>query len=63
MLLVWDAGIRVQGTVVKRGFSNFRFQECKTVATARKVLDSKGLAHYWDMVVKPEQLATDTIGY
>jgi U4/U6 small nuclear ribonucleoprotein PRP3 len=30
--LVW------QGSVVKRAFTNFRFQECRTAATARKVL-------------------------
>jgi U4/U6 small nuclear ribonucleoprotein PRP3 len=46
--LVW------QGTVVKRAFANFRFQECRTAATARKVMEAKGVAHYWDMILKPE---------
>ncbi|KAJ1447409.1 hypothetical protein M885DRAFT_491124 [Pelagophyceae sp. CCMP2097] len=42
--LVW------RGTVVKRAFAAFRFQECKTAATARRVMEAKGVAHYWDMV-------------
>lgn len=42
--LVW------RGTVTRRAFSEFRFEECRTSATARKLLEGKGLAHYWDSV-------------
>jgi U4/U6 small nuclear ribonucleoprotein PRP3 len=42
--LVW------KGVVAKRAFSAFRFQECKTSTTARKVLEAKHVEHYWDMV-------------
>ena len=44
--LVWT------GTVVRRSFNAFRFQECNSSAKARTVMDSKGVAHYWDMVVR-----------
>ncbi|RHY27442.1 hypothetical protein DYB32_006770 [Aphanomyces invadans] len=42
--LVW------QGVVAKRAFSNFRFQECRNAITARKVLETKHVEQYWDMV-------------
>ena len=42
--LVW------QGTVARRAFNNFRFQECRTSLTARKVMETKNVVHYWDMV-------------
>ena len=42
--LVW------QGTVPKKAFNTFRFQECRTPETARKVMEAKGCAHYWDSV-------------
>lgn len=44
--LVW------QGVVARKAFSNFRFQECRTAATARKVMEAKGVVHYWDLVEK-----------
>lgn len=44
--LVW------QGVVARKAFSNFRFQECRTAATARKVMEAKGVVHYWDVVEK-----------
>ena len=44
-----------QGIVVKRNFTAFRFQECKSTLTARRVLDSKQVAHYWDMVVQAHE--------
>eukprot|EP00604_Paraphysomonas_vestita_P001635 CAMPEP_0174822950 /NCGR_PEP_ID=MMETSP1107-20130205/20114_1 /TAXON_ID=36770 /ORGANISM="Paraphysomonas vestita, Strain GFlagA" /LENGTH=157 /DNA_ID=CAMNT_0016043579 /DNA_START=1455 /DNA_END=1925 /DNA_ORIENTATION=- len=40
-----------QGIVPRRLFHGFRFQECRTSTTARKVLEAKGVAHYWDMAV------------
>ncbi|RHY53711.1 hypothetical protein DYB30_004714 [Aphanomyces astaci] len=42
--LVW------QGVVAKRAFANFRFQECRNTVTARKVLETKHVEQYWDMV-------------
>uniref|UniRef100_A0A7S2RZ89 Uncharacterized protein n=1 Tax=Rhizochromulina marina TaxID=1034831 RepID=A0A7S2RZ89_9STRA len=48
--LVWT------GTVVRRSFNAFRFQECKSGAAARKVMESKGVAHYWDMVLRGDTL-------
>lgn len=44
--LVW------QGVVARKAFSNFRFQECRSAPTARKVMEAKGVAHYWDLVAK-----------
>jgi len=32
-------------------------QECKSPETARKVLDEKGVAHLWDMVVASAKAA------
>ena len=43
------------GSVVKRAFTAFRFQECKSSLTARRVLDAKGVAHYWDMVLQAHE--------
>ena len=40
------------GSVVKRAFAAFKFQECKSTLTARRVLDAKGVAHYWDAVAQ-----------
>lgn len=44
--LVW------QGVVARKAFNNFRFQECRTTATARKVMEAKNVVHYWDLVEK-----------
>merc|ERR1711871_903704 len=41
-----------QGLVAKRSFHAFRFQECRTSMAARKVLEAKGVTHYWDMVIR-----------
>ena len=46
-----------QGLVPKRCFQGFRFQECRTAPAAKKVLEAKGLVHYWDLMVR----ADDTI--
>jgi len=42
--LVWE------GVTHKRIFTSFKFQECNSAVTARKVFEAKGVAHYWDMV-------------
>jgi hypothetical protein len=31
-------------------------QECRTAGTARKVLEAKGIAHYWDMAMRADHL-------
>ena len=36
---------------VKRIFKSFVFQTCATSELARKVLEAKGVAHYWDQVI------------
>ncbi|EWM24781.1 u4 u6 small nuclear ribonucleoprotein prp3, partial [Nannochloropsis gaditana] len=41
--LVW------RGVVAKPSFAGFKFQECRTLTTARKVFEGKGVAHYADM--------------
>lgn len=43
--LVWT------GMAVKRIFKSFVFQTCATSELARKVLEAKGVAHYWDQVI------------
>lgn len=48
--LVW------KGVVVRRAMSGFKFQECKTEDIARRVMDFKGVAHYWDMVIRRSQM-------
>lgn len=40
-----------QGCVPKRTFSGFKFQECRNAAACRKYLETKQVAHYWDMTV------------
>jgi U4/U6 small nuclear ribonucleoprotein PRP3 len=47
-----------QGTVAKRSFSGFTFEECRTPATARALMDSRGVPQYWDMVNNREQVAS-----
>jgi len=57
--LVW------RGTVPKRFFvqsgsdigSGLRFEECKTTIVARKVLENKGLSHFYDVVAANARLA------
>ena len=44
-----------QGLVPKRYFQGFRFQECRTALAAKKVLEAKGLAHYWDLVLRADE--------
>lgn len=43
-VLVWE------GIVGRRAFNTFRFQECRTRTTARKVMDTKNVGNYWDLV-------------
>jgi hypothetical protein len=43
-----------QGIVAKRTFTGFRFQECRTSSAARKVMEARGVQHYWDMAVRAD---------
>lgn len=45
-----------QGILPKRIFTGFKFQESKTQIAARKLLKSKGVNHYWDMVENADNL-------
>lgn len=54
--LVW------QGVVARKAFTTFRFQECRTVETARKVMEAKGVVQYWDLVVQSASSADGSSG-
>ncbi|KAL3783243.1 hypothetical protein HJC23_001150 [Cyclotella cryptica] len=43
--LIWT------GMAVKRSFHTFMFQSAQNMTVARKILEAKGVAHYWDMCV------------
>nr|CCA16522.1 U4/U6 small nuclear ribonucleoprotein Prp3 putative [Albugo laibachii Nc14] len=43
-VFVWE------GIVARRAFNTFRFQECRTRTTARKVMDTKNVGNYWDLI-------------
>lgn len=43
--LVW------KGIVASKAFDGFRFESCATPAAARQLMASRGVPHYWDMVV------------
>ena len=49
--LVWT------GVAGKRAFNGFKFEECLTMANARKHMHTHGLAHYWDMVIQSKEAA------
>jgi hypothetical protein len=51
--LVWS------GVSGKRAYSSFRFEECLTAPSARKLMHTHGLAHYWDMVVNGKSNGAD----
>ena len=44
------------GILPKRVFQGFKFQECKSAPTARKLLEAKGVAHYWDMAYRADEM-------
>jgi U4/U6 small nuclear ribonucleoprotein PRP3 len=43
--LIWT------GMAVKRAFHTFMFQSASNSTMARKILEAKGVAHYWDLCV------------
>ncbi|KAL7485728.1 hypothetical protein ACHAW6_011326 [Cyclotella cf. meneghiniana] len=43
--LIWT------GMAVKRSFHTFMFQSAQNMTVARKIMEAKGVAHYWDMCV------------
>ena len=45
-----------RGILPKRSFPGFKFQECKSAVTARKLLEAKGVAHYWDMAYHADDM-------
>ncbi len=51
--LVWT------GVASKRAFSQFKFEECLTIANARKHMHTHGLGHYWDMVMQAKEAAAE----
>jgi U4/U6 small nuclear ribonucleoprotein PRP3 len=50
-----------QGSVAKRNFTGFRFQEYRTPLAAKKWLESKNVVHYWDMAEKTTAAAQSMI--
>lgn len=50
-----------QGILPKRTFTGFKFQESKSVLGARKMLKSKGVGHYWDMVENADNMIAASI--
>ena len=51
-VLVWE------GTVLKPAYNNFRAEEIKSAPSARKWLNSAGVAHYWDMAMSTHEAET-----
>ena len=45
-----------QGTLPKRSFTGFKFQQSQSEAAARKLMKSKGVGHYWDMVESADSI-------
>jgi hypothetical protein len=45
-----------RGVLPKRTFQGFKFQECRSAATARKLLEARGVAHYWDMAYRADEM-------
>ncbi|KAL3774135.1 hypothetical protein ACHAW5_002094 [Stephanodiscus triporus] len=43
--LIWS------GMAIKRAFHSFMFQNAESSVLARKILEAKGVAHYWDLAV------------
>ncbi len=39
------------GMAVKRAFHTFMFQSAESAIAARKILEAKGVAHYWDLAL------------
>ena len=55
--LVWT------GMSAKRMFRSFLFQSCPTSVHARKVLEAKGVAHFWDQVLVHESGSGETFNF
>ena len=47
----------------KRMFRSFIFQSCETSEIARKVLEAKGVAHYWDQVLVSASGSGETFNF
>lgn len=55
--LVWT------GMEPKRMFRSFLFQSCETSEDARKVLEAKGVAHFWDQVLVHASGASESFNF
>lgn len=55
--LVWT------GMSAKRMFRSFLFQSCPTSVHARKVLEAKGVAHFWDQVLVHANRSGETFNF
>lgn len=55
--LVW------RGTSPRRFFDDFRFESARSPPTARKLLEARGLAHMWDLVLGSAQRAAGSGGF
>ena len=55
--LVWT------GMSSKRMFRSFLFQSCPTSAHARKVLEAKGVAHFWDQAIVHSRGTGETFNF
>ena len=54
--LIWT------GMAVKRAFHSFMFQTAANSTTARKILEAKGVAHYWDLAVGHYERKVGSLG-
>ena len=55
--LVW------KGMSAKRMFRSFLFQSCPTSVHARKVLEAKGVAHFWDQLLVHSNRSGETFNF
>lgn len=49
-----------QGIVPRKLFAGFKYQETKSSSAAKKMLEAKGAAHYWDMIENADSLLATT---
>ena len=54
--LIWT------GMAVKRAFHSFMFQTAQNSVVARKILEAKGVAHYWDLCVGHVEMKDGVVG-
>jgi hypothetical protein len=52
-----------QGTLPKRCFTGFKFLESESHAAGRKLLKSRGVGHYWDMVENADSFLSSSASF